>query len=598
MLAKLRPFFLLYRDLYRGHKGRVATLLILGVLNGFLGSIGVVALVPLFGIVMQAQGADDNAVSKAIFSIFSYFGFQPTVFTLVSLIISIFILKAIVLYIFHYVGGVISADISNSVRKEFFMRTIYSKWSYLVGQKVGYLENTLLNDLAVVVSMVTRMFAALNEAVSFIAYAATVFYISFFVSLLALASGAAILVLSKLFIRNIRAQATIATTLRRSMFHFVSESVLGLKTIKALNAEAANFGKLSGILDESKKISLKLIKVRGLMSNPVEPLSVIFISLLFAFSYKLPSFNFATFLVTVYMIRQIFTYTEKFQVIMRDANEAVPSIKRVYILRDTLLDNQEEKDGAGRSHRDFIFTNALTFENLSFSYAAGREVLKELNFQIPKGTTAALVGVSGAGKTTIADLIMRFLEPSAGRLLMDGIDAREYKLSGWRRSVGYVSQDIFIMDATIEDNIKFYDKSITDAEVIEAAKMANIYNFIEQCPKKMKTQVGDRGLFLSGGQRQRLALARVLARHPKILLLDEATSSLDGESETLIKKTLEELKGKITIIIIAHRFSTISGVDKIFVLEQGCIVEDGSPRELLKSQRSYFYKMYHHQTNV
>jgi len=184
------------------------------------------------------------------------------------------------------------------------------------------------------------------------------------------------------------------------------------------------------------------------------------------------------------------------------------------------------------------------------------------------------------------------LRPKNGEILIDGANIDEIDKKSWHDNIGYVSQDIFLLNNTIENNIRFYNNSLKRENIIEAAKSANIYDFIETLPNKFQTLVGEQGIQLSGGQRQRIVLARALARKPPILVLDEATSALDNESEHKIQEAIKNLRGKLTILIIAHRLSTVMHSDKILVLKDGIIAEEGSPKELLSNSQSYFYKNY------
>ena len=202
-----------------------------------------------------------------------------------------------------------------------------------------------------------------------------------------------------------------------------------------------------------------------------------------------------------------------------------------------------------------------------------------------------LIGPSGAGKTTIVDIILRLFNPTKGEILLDGNNINSININEWRKNIGYVSQDIFLKNDTIANNIKFYNDSISDREMKEAAKMANIYDFIQSCPDKFATVIGERGLLLSTGQRQRIVIARILARRPKILILDEATSALDNESEVQIQEVIENLKNKVTVLLIAHRLSTVMNCNKLLVLQDGEIKEQGSPKELLADENSYYYKV-------
>ncbi|MEK7074695.1 MAG: ATP-binding cassette domain-containing protein, partial [Patescibacteria group bacterium] len=219
-------------------------------------------------------------------------------------------------------------------------------------------------------------------------------------------------------------------------------------------------------------------------------------------------------------------------------------------------------------------------------------ILTDVSFRIAKNEMVGIIGPSGAGKTTIADLMLRLFVPDNGEIAIDGKDISRFSLHDFRRHIGYVSQDIFLMNDTIADNIKFYNDSIDETHLIEAARMANIYDFIMSLDKGFKTIIGDRGILLSGGQRQRVILARALVRKPAILILDEATSALDNESEALIQKSIEGLKGSVTVIVIAHRLSTIIRCDRLIGLEDGKIVEVGTPQELLENDNSYFSKVY------
>ena len=202
-----------------------------------------------------------------------------------------------------------------------------------------------------------------------------------------------------------------------------------------------------------------------------------------------------------------------------------------------------------------------------------------------------IIGPSGGGKTTLADLVLRLFEPTAGTITLDGVPLGEIQLAQWRHRVGYVSQDAFLMHASVRDNIRFFDDTISDADIESAMKDAHIYEEIMQLPEGLDTVLGDRGVRLSGGQRQRVALARALARKPSVLVLDEVTSALDSELEREIKRVIEALRGRITLISIAHRVSTILDADTIVVLKDGAVEESGSPQEMLANTNSYLTRI-------
>lgn len=224
----------------------------------------------------------------------------------------------------------------------------------------------------------------------------------------------------------------------------------------------------------------------------------------------------------------------------------------------------------------------IRFENITFAYPGRSEVLNNVSIEFTKGKKIAIVGPSGSGKTTIADLITRLFDPNSGRILVDGVDLKEFDISSWLEKIAYVSQDTFVFHASIAENIAFGRKGVTKAEIEEVARIAHAHEFIMELPDGYETIVGDRGLKLSGGQRQRLAIARAVLRKPEIIILDEATSALDSASEAVVQRAMNEIAKDRTVIMIAHRLSTVHDVDKIVVLSAGKIVEEGTHDELMK----------------
>ncbi|MGL5065242.1 MAG: ABC transporter ATP-binding protein [Microcoleus sp.] len=234
----------------------------------------------------------------------------------------------------------------------------------------------------------------------------------------------------------------------------------------------------------------------------------------------------------------------------------------------------------------------IHFNNISFTYPNHKNlVLKGIDLYLPQGTTLALVGSSGSGKSTLADLLPRFYDPTEGYIEIDGTDLRDFELKSLRKAMGIVSQDTFLFNASVRDNIAYARQEATDEEIIAAAKGANAYEFIEQLPQGLDTQIGDRGVILSGGQRQRISIARALLQNPEILILDEATSSLDTVSEKYVQTAIENLSCDRTTLIIAHRLSTVQKANKIAVIDRGQIVEIGCHEELL-TKGGYYTRLY------
>jgi len=247
-----------------------------------------------------------------------------------------------------------------------------------------------------------------------------------------------------------------------------------------------------------------------------------------------------------------------------------------------VVNNPAKCDGSAREHP------TLAFEGVSFAYA-DREApaVRDLTFTANPGQAIALVGPSGAGKTTVVSLLLRFFDPIEGRITLDGVDVRDFDLADLRRRFAVVAQDTYLFHGTVEDNLRMAKPDATEDELRDAARAANAHRFISALPQGYATKIGERGLKLSGGQRQRLAIARALLKDAPILVLDEATSSVDAASEHAIQEALERLMVGRTTLIIAHRLSTIKNADRILVLEGGEIVEEGNHRSLLQSAGMY-----------
>ncbi len=266
-----------------------------------------------------------------------------------------------------------------------------------------------------------------------------------------------------------------------------------------------------------------------------------------------------------------------------ELQRSLAAMERVFEILETPAD---KPDAVGAVNAPAT-VEEIEFRNVGFAYENNKHVIEQFGLKVQGGTVIALVGKSGAGKTTITDLLARFYDPTEGQILLNGNDLRELKLRTYRNLLGVVQQDVFLFDGTVRENIAYAERNATLAEVLNAAKRANAHEFIEKLPLGYNTMIGERGVKLSGGQRQRMSIARALLADPKILILDEATSNLDTESEQLIQQSLDELLRDRTTFMIAHRLSTIAHADQIVVMDHGKIVEIGTHEQLLSRQGMY-----------
>lgn len=588
--VKTKIFWIL-RLLNRGYgkyKPQIAVLVALGFLAGLLEGVGVNAIIPLFSFVNRNDQTGTDAISRFIERLFHYFNFRYSVGSIIIFIVGLFIFKALVSLLISYISVRINANYEREKRNELFKITLSASWPYLLNQKIGHLEKVLTNDVGSSTALLRYLSNGILLITSLIMYALVALNISVNITLLTLLLGVILFFVSKPLADMTQNVSKEFLGTLKQVAHRVNENMIGIKTIKAQAVEQAITAESGGYFESLASARVKTSWYNSIAASLTQPVSLIFICAVFALNYKTPGFDFASFAVIIYLIQRIFTYVQSAQEKFQNIYEMVPYLKSIVDYEVTTKKNKEPLSGT----KNFIFQKELTFKNVVFSYESQKILFKDLNFTVRKGEMVGLIGPSGAGKTTIVDLLLRLFAPGKGQILIDNTDISEINVTEWRQRLGYVSQDIFLLNDTIENNIRFYDNSITDEDLIDYAKVANLYNFVQDLPEGFRTIVGERGVKLSAGQRQRIILARVLARKPDILILDEATSALDNESEKLIQDAIFKLKGKITVLSIAHRLSTVMSADQLLVLEDGAIVEQGAPQSLLKNKDSYFYKVY------
>ncbi len=292
---------------------------------------------------------------------------------------------------------------------------------------------------------------------------------------------------------------------------------------------------------------------------------------------------------TLMLLEPVWQIVNSFSELQR----SLAGMERVFEVLDSPIDKPDRPTAIDAPRR----VEAICFDAVDFEYNEGQPVVQDFSVDVPGGSTVALVGRSGAGKTTITDLIARFQDPTSGRILLNGTDLRDFRLTSYRQLLGVVQQEVFLFDGTVRDNIAYGNPKATDEEVVDAAQRANAHQFIVDLSEGYETLIGERGVRLSGGQAQRLSIARAILADPQILILDEATSNLDTESEQLIQESLDELMHTRTTFVIAHRLSTVASADLILVMDGGRIAESGTHEQLI-ANRGPYYEMVTRQRNA
>ncbi len=586
---KISHDFRILKDLFGKYLYLTPLIVFLGLLGSFSESIGVGALVPLFARMAKSSfAAEIDSVTKVIEKIFSTLHLQMNIYMLLIFIGAMFVVKAVAGMIIAYVTLKVRMEAENDMRQHLYKKILASRWPYLSRQKFGYLQGTLWMHVAAGASFLQAVTSLLIDTLSTIVYIGFSFFISPLFSFLTFALGALILVLSKPLFRRFKEAERKTMLYEKKMSHEINENVVGLKTIKAMNLAELVSQVVADIYEKYKMVKIKQQVLKNLVSSSFQPLGIIFMMVIFGVYSKQPGFNFATFVSVLYLIQRSFIHFERINSNLQALNSLTPHMEHLIATRQEVDRNQEQ--GGGLS---FSFRDSFEFRNVAFDYGdSARPVLDNINFKIKKGEAVGMIGPSGSGKTTMVDIMLRLLEPKTGEVMLDGTAIKDIEFAQWCRNVGYVSQEAFLKNATIAENIAFYDSTITHRDIEEAARMSGIFDFVMSLPKRFDTVVEDRGINFSGGQRQKIVLARVLARKPKILVLDEATSALDAESEQEVKQALDALRGKVTIVVVAHRLSTVLGCDRIIALENGTIREQGRPGDLLEDKQSYLSRIY------
>lgn len=485
-------------------------------------------------------------------------------------------LDCFVQYQGHVMGVLMQAD----MRRDMFAKLQTLPFSFFDENETGKLMSRMTNDLMNISELAHHgpenvIVTGITILVSFAYLASINLYLTLIVflcvPLLVVVAFRLRLRMRRAFQASSRAVASINASLE--------SSISGIRVTKAFTNSAREKEKFAASNKEFVEARTLAYKAMGEFLSTTSFLSnffnvtVLIAGGLFLYNGIINFGDYSAFIVSLNLFLTPVTTLINF---MQQYQDGVAGFERFL----EIMDAEPEKDAPDARDIGTVRGN-IRFENVSCRYGEGEEVLSGVNFDIPQGETFALVGPSGGGKTTICHLIPRFYDVSDGRILIDGIDIQSVTRESLRRNIGIVQQDIYLFNASIKENILYGRLDATDDEVVEAAKRANIHEYILSMENGYDTQIGERGVRLSGGQKQRLSIARVFLKNPPILILDEATSALDNTTELLIQKSLDELCKGRTTLVVAHRLSTVKNADEIAVVSHGKIAEQGSHKDLI-----------------
>lgn len=588
----------------RKYKYNVIGNISFNILYALFGTLGMVFIMPVLSVLFDERKTDEvklpiydgviNALSNWQEYIAYYvnqyskdYGIQYGLMLTVALVLVTFLFKNLSNYLALQHLTKVKTGVLRDLREKMFNKIVSLPVSYYSEKRKGDVMARMLGDVNEVQNsffMVLELIVKepLTILFSLIAMISISWKLTVFVFVFIPISG---FVISKIG-KSLKSKSTKAQQENGYLISIVEESLGGLKVVKSYNAEKYFAKTFNDSINRLYQLTISIGKKNNLASPMSEFMGILVIGVLLVYGGNLvlvegslKGSNFITYIGLAYNILTPAKAISKASYAVKNGLAAAERVFEVLEVENTITN----KENAIVKE---TFTDKISIENINFSYAE-ENVLKNFSLEIPKGKTVALVGQSGSGKSTIANLLTRFYDVQEGTVKIDGIDIKDMTLESLRDLMGLVTQDSILFNDTVKNNIRLGKEGATDEEIIAALKVANAYEFVKDLPNGIETNIGDAGGKLSGGQKQRLSIARAVLKNPPIMILDEATSALDTESEKFVQIALENMMQNRTSIVIAHRLSTIQKADKIVVMQKGEIVEQGTHDELLALNGTY-----------
>ena len=595
-LKKIIPFALKYKKdivmniFYNIFYAFFSTLLMVSMiptLNVIFGLNEKITKEPVFKGIGEIKSFSEDYLNYKVTQLTADKGFEIAILFVISIIIITAFLKNLTNYFASYHVTRLKNGVLKDLREKLYNVIIHLPISYYSERRKGDVMSRMLGDVNEVKNSFFQILElVVREPLTILFSIATMFIISpkltLFVFLFIPISG---LIISRVG-KNLKLKSTKAQEENGVQISILDETLSGLKVVKGFNSENIFISKFNTSLNRLLRLSNSIGNKNNLASPLSEFLGILTIATLLWYGGQLvivdKSLAPTTFIAYIALAYTILTPAKEISKASYQVKSGLAAAERVFSLleqENTIIDKENAIIKTS-------FENSIQIENINFKYE-DENVLKNFSLEVPKGKTVALVGQSGSGKSTIANLLTRFYDVQEGSVKIDGIDIKDMTLESLRELMGLVTQDSILFNDSIKNNIRLGKQDATDDEIIAALKVANAYEFVSALPNGIETNIGDAGGKLSGGQKQRLSIARAVLKNPPIMILDEATSALDTESEKFVQVALENMMQNRTSIVIAHRLSTIQKADKIVVMHKGEIVEQGTHDELLALNGTY-----------
>lgn len=568
---------------------------VLAIVVGFSGAvfngIGIALIIPLILDLLGQDILTDSNFPPLLRSLFSLFdgvpeGSRPLALMAVLLVALLF--KNLATYGGTAISSLLSRSYVCNLRKEGLRLLLDVDLDYYASVRLGDLMNYLNTEVNRVASAVRTLARIATLMITILVFLAILMAISWQLTLVSMLLMTTVALANQVSINQAKRFGQELSSAAAALSNRLIEVLSGMRLVKTTANEDREFSLINRLVQQRENAEFNSQLVYASIGPVNEMLSILALIALIVVGRSLFAGQLETLssIMLIYLV-VLFRLLPFIGQLNSSRSQLASNLASAERLEAFL--NRRDKPFMTSGHRPFTqLSEGIRFNQISFRYPQGESwALQGVDLTLPRGQTLALVGSSGAGKSTLADLLPRFYDPSAGAIEIDGVDLKEFDIKTFRRRVGVVSQDTFLFNASVKDNICYGYPQATDEEVFEAARRANAEEFILQLPRGYDTMIGDRGVLLSGGQRQRLAIARALVQNPEILILDEATSALDTISERLVQQAIDDLSQNRTTLVIAHRLSTVRKADQIAVLDQGRVVEVGTHRELLARGQHY-----------
>ena len=513
------------------------------------------------------------------------------------ILISLLFLEGFIQFFYMYLSNWIGQHVILDLRKKIFKHILSLRMKYFDNTPIGTLVTRSVSDIETIADIFSQgLLVIIAELLKLVIVIIVMFYTDWRLTIIALSTIPVLLIATNWFKKNIKKSFQDVRTQVSNINSFVQEHLVGMNIVQIFNREEAEFKKFKEINVLHRDAHLRSIFYYAVFFPIVEVLSAASIGLIVWYGGQniltentiTPGEIIAFILFIHMMFRPIRQLADRFNVLQM----GIVGSERVF----KILDTDEKINDKGTRELDEI-NGTISFSNVWFAYKDKQWVLKDLTFDIGAGKMLALVGQTGSGKSSIIRVLNRFYEINKGKITLDGVSVDEISINSLRKNIALVQQEVFLFSDSLLNNITLYDNSISKESIVNAAKEIGIHDFISSLPGSYDYKVGERGVTLSSGQRQLIAFLRVYLRDPKILILDEATASIDSETEALIQTALGKLSENRTTIVIAHRLSTIVQADKIILLKDGDVLEQGSHASLIK-ENGYYSKMYKNQSST